>query len=191
MATRTTSSRRAPTSGGSGRGTRKGRSAPRSPAPKQASRSRIAPRYRRRSEARRQLAGHAPDAVAILLLVVAALTALGLVGSAAGGIGRGLASVAGASFGLAQGAVAVLGVAVAVLLFWWRPGAAVPLAAVEAESGDDVTVAGPAAPAPWRVALGSALLALAALGLLHLATGAPALSAPLADQRHAAGLVGA
>src|SRR5262249_48615383 len=135
MATRTTSSRRAPTSGGSGRGTRKGRSAPRSPAPKQASRSRVAPRERRRAEARRQLAGHAPDAVAILLLVVAALTALGLVGSAAGGIGRGLASLAGASFGLAKFAGPVVCAGGAGLLFWWRPGSVVPPPGVEADAG--------------------------------------------------------
>ncbi|MFA5884707.1 MAG: DNA translocase FtsK [Acidimicrobiia bacterium] len=145
---------------------------------------------RRRDDARRQLRGHGPDAAAIVLLIVGVLTALGLVGDAAGGIGRGLASVSGALFGLARYAVPFVTIGLAVLCFFWRPGGEVPLAAVEAAEDDEVPE-GYAPRAPWRVGLGLGLLCVAGLGILDLATGAPPLDAPLDELRDAAGLVGA
>ena len=58
-----------------------------------------------------------------MLLVVGVLMALGLAGDAAGGVGRGLGSVAGALFGLARYVVPAVCIGLAVLCFWWRPGA--------------------------------------------------------------------
>jgi S-DNA-T family DNA segregation ATPase FtsK/SpoIIIE len=154
---------------------------------------RSADRDRRRDDARRQLRGHGPDAAAIVLLIVGVLTALGLVGDAAGGIGHGLASVSGALFGLARYAVPFVTIGLAVLCFFWRPGRHVPLAAVEAAEADeaDEVPEGYAPRAPWRVGLGAGLLCVAGLGILDLATGAPKLDAPLDELRDAAGLVGA
>src|SRR5215470_10268733 len=76
---------------------------------------------RGRDAAGRQLHGHGRDAVAIALLVVGVLTALGLAGDAAGGVGRGLGSAAGAMFGLARYAAPAVCIGLAVLCFWWRP----------------------------------------------------------------------
>ena len=58
----------------------------------------------------------------MVLLVVGVLTALGLAGDAAGGVGRGLGSVAGALFGVARYVVPIVCIGLAVLCFWWRPG---------------------------------------------------------------------
>jgi S-DNA-T family DNA segregation ATPase FtsK/SpoIIIE len=192
MATRT-AARRSPSRSGakkkrSSRGrpssTRSRRAAP-GPGPSAWARSREA--------AGRQLEGHGQDITAIVLLVVGVLTALGLVGDAAGGVGRGLGSVAGALFGLARYVVPVVCIGLAVLCFWWRPGAVSLAAAEEADEAGDEPVAGARAgePAPLRVAIGVILLAIAALGILHLAAGAPALDAPLHDLRNAAGFTGA
>ncbi len=144
---------------------------------------------RHRAEAADQLRGHGPDAAAIVLLVVGALTALGLFGDAAGGIGRGLASVTGALFGVGRYAVPVVCLGLAILLFFWRPGHdEVPAAASEAD-------APPVAPyvpaAPWRVGVGLGCCALAGLGIAYLATGAPPLSAPVDTLRDSAGYLGA
>jgi S-DNA-T family DNA segregation ATPase FtsK/SpoIIIE len=154
-----------------------------------------APATRRRDDARRQLRGHGPDAAAILLLILGALTALGLFGDAAGGVGRGLAALSAAAFGLARYAVPFVAVGLAVLCFVWRPGGAVPLAAVEAAEADGEADQPPARAAvvraPWRVGLGLGLLGIAGLGILYLATGAPPLGAPLDDLEESAGLLGA
>jgi S-DNA-T family DNA segregation ATPase FtsK/SpoIIIE len=130
--------------------------------------------------------------------IVGVLTALGLAGDAAGGVGRALAAVFGALFGLGRYVVPAVAGALALACFWWRPGGDVPLAAVEIAdldggdaTGGDPLVARPAPGAPWRVALGLALLAVAGLGILHLAAGAPALDSPLEDLRDAGGLAGA
>jgi S-DNA-T family DNA segregation ATPase FtsK/SpoIIIE len=144
---------------------------------------------RRRQEARHQLRGHGPDAAAIVLLIVGVLTALGLFGDAAGGVGHGLAAASAAVFGLARYVVPFVTVGVAVLLFFWRPGGEVPLAAVEAAGDDEIPE--PDAPrAPWRVGLGLIALAVAGLGILYLATGAPPLDAPLAELEDSAGFLG-
>src|SRR5688572_8462489 len=98
MATRT-AARRSPSRGGpkkkaSGRGRSSTRS--RKPAPRSSTWE------RGRDAAGRQLRGHGPDLTAVVLLVVGVLMALGLAGDAAGGVGRGLGSVAGALFGVAR-----------------------------------------------------------------------------------------
>ena len=72
---------------------------------------------RHRETAGRQLGGHGPDAAAVALLVVAALTTLGLASDSAGAVGSGLADAFGAIFGLARFAVPVVCVVVAVLCF--------------------------------------------------------------------------
>src|SRR5215467_9615853 len=87
-------------------------------APSRTRRSAPAPRARRaappptpsrwdrhRETAGRQLGGHGPDAAAVALLVIAALTTLGLASDAAGAVGSGLADAFGAIFGLARYAV--------------------------------------------------------------------------------------
>ena len=73
----------------------------------------------------------------IVLLVVGVLTALGLAGDAAGGVGRGLGSVAGALFGVARFVVPVVCIGLAVLCFWWRPREVSLVSAEASESGDD------------------------------------------------------
>ena len=192
MATRTASrsnASRSKRSKGSGKGSGKGRSnAKAAPATR-----RSADWDRRRDDARRQLRGHGPDAAAIVLLIVGVLTALGLVGDAAGGVGRVLSDACAAVFGLARYAVPFVTIGLAVLCFFWRPGGEVPLAAVEAgEIGDDGPVPEGYVPrAPWRVGLGLGLLLVAGLGILYLATGAPPLDAPLDELEDSAGLLGA
>ena len=145
---------------------------------------------RRRGEARSQLRGHGPDAAAIVLLIVGVLTALGLYGDAAGGVGSVLASASAAIFGLARYVVPFVAVGLAVLCFFWRPGGEVPLAAVEAAEDAEVPE-GYSPRAPWRVGLGLALLGIAGLGILYLATGAPPLDAPLSELEDSAGILGA
>src|SRR5262245_44992761 len=148
---------------------------------------------RSREAAGRQLQGHGQDIAAIVLLLVGVLMALGLAGDAAGGVGRGLGSVAGTLFGLARFVVPAACVGLAVLCFWLRPrdvSLATAEADEEADAGDDPVVEA-SEPAPLRVAFGLILIGIAALGILHLAAGAPALDAPLDDLRDAAGLTGA
>jgi S-DNA-T family DNA segregation ATPase FtsK/SpoIIIE len=161
-----------------------------------ATRSGRAPAPRRRDAARHQLRGHGPDAAAIVLGIVGVLTALGLVGDAAGGVGRVLASVSAAVFGLARYAVPVVTLGIAGLCLFWRPGGEVPLTAAEAaEAAADPTrtrpVRLPTLRAPWRVGCGLAALGGAGLGLLYLATGSPPIGGPLAALEDSAGLLGA
>ena len=96
----------------------------RRPSPPRARRAAPPPRLsrweRHRETAGRQLGGHGPDAAAVALLVVAALTTLGLASDAAGAVGSGLADAFGAIFGLARFAVPVLCVVIAVLCFRGR-----------------------------------------------------------------------
>jgi S-DNA-T family DNA segregation ATPase FtsK/SpoIIIE len=155
-----------------------------------------APAPRRRDAARHQLRGHGPDAAAIVLAIVGVLTALGLVGDAAGGVGRVLASVSAAAVGLARYAVPFVTLGVAGLCLFWRPGGEVALAAAEAAEVDAGAaprraVRVPTLRAPWRVGTGLVLLGAAGLGVLYLGTGAPPLRAPLSTLEESAGLLGA
>src|SRR5580765_2897737 len=136
MATRTAARRSPSRSGSKKKASGRGRSS------STRSRKRTAPSRRStwersRDAAGRQLRGHRQDIAAVVLLVVGVLTALGLAGDAAGGVGRGLGSAAGALFGLARYVVPVVCIGLAVLCFWWRPRE-VSLAAAEVdETGDD------------------------------------------------------
>ncbi|MCZ7525246.1 MAG: hypothetical protein M5U14_01965 [Acidimicrobiia bacterium] len=109
---------------------------------------------RTREAAASQLGGHAADAVAIALVVLAVLSALGLASDLADPVGSALASGAGALLGHGDVLVplAAAGLAVALL----RP------------RRDDPEVA----PAGLRVGVGTALVLVGVVGLLHLAGGA-------------------
>ena len=138
-----------------------------------------------REAARRELAGHTSDAIAVGLVVLAALSALGLLSDLAGPVGSGLADGFGALIGKARYAVPIVCIAFALLLFRQRPAAR---RAMEAEdAGEEV----PPEPAPLRVAVGFALLGLAAVGALHLAFDRPAVDGSLDRLRDAGGVIGA
>ncbi len=140
---------------------------------------------RARDAARRELGGHGADALAVGLLVLAALTTLGLVSDLAGPVGSGLSDGFGSLFGRARYAVPVVCVVFAIVLFSRRPAAR---RAVEAEeAGEDA----PNEPAPLRVGVGFALLGIAAVGFLHIAFDRPAIDGPAHALRDAGGFLGA
>jgi S-DNA-T family DNA segregation ATPase FtsK/SpoIIIE len=171
--------------------TRKRAPAKRAPAKrKPASRAKAVPEptvwERQRAAAGRQLGGHGADAAAVGLIVLGALTTLGLVSDAAGAVGKGLADGLGTLFGTARYAVPLVCFGFAILCFRVRPAAQRAAAAQEEEDDD----AAPYEPAPLRVGLGVALLGLAAVGTLHLTGGSPSLDGPVAHLRDAGGVVG-
>jgi DNA segregation ATPase FtsK/SpoIIIE, S-DNA-T family len=147
------------------------------------------PRHDFAAAARRQLGAHRNDAIGVGLLVLAALTALGLASDLAGTLGRGLADTLGALLGQARYGVPIACVTFALLCLRARPHPTVepdpaePLAADEAPAARE--------PAPLRVGLGAALLALATVGVLHLTRGVPALDGPVGALRAAGGYLGA
>ena len=122
------------------------------------------------------------------------LTALGLAGDAARGRGSGpgLGRRRAVRRSPAMSCRSCC-VGLAVLCFWWRPGArSRSLRSRPRKTTASRRRSGSAAPrhrCAWLS--GSILLAVAGLGILYLATGAPALDAPLDDLRDAAGLTGA
>lgn len=126
-----------------------------------------------RDAARSQLHGHGPDAVALAFLVLAALTGLALTTDLAGPVGHGVADGITGLLGNGAFLVPLACIAVAVLLLWRRSEDAEPAAA------------------PVRVGLGIALVLLAAVGVLHLAGGAPAISGSVDALRDAGGFLGA
>jgi S-DNA-T family DNA segregation ATPase FtsK/SpoIIIE len=180
MATRTAS--RASTRSNAKGSTRK-RSAKRGPAKR-----RSAPpptrSERAREAARRELGGHGADALAVGLLVLAALTTLGLVSDLAGPVGRGLNDGFGWLLGRARYAVPVVCIVFAILLFSRRPAAR--RAAEAEEAGEDP----PNEPAPLRVGVGFALLGIAAVGALHLVFDSPSIDGPARALRDAGGFLG-
>lgn len=143
----------------------------------------------RREETARQLGGHAGDAIAVGLLVLGALTGLGLASDLAGAVGRGLDTAVGALFGLARFAVPGVCLALAVLCFRVRPSRS-----LDEDDGDVAGAEGTSVrtePAPIRVGVGVALLGIAAVGALHLASGTPPIDGPLDGLREAGGFLGA
>ncbi len=172
------------------RTTTRKRSAPskRRPANKKApaGRAPAEPRLRTRASeaARRELGGHGPDAAAVGLLVLAALLALGLLGDLAGPIGAGLADGVRTLIGRAAAALPVVLVVFAILLFSVRPTAR---RAIEAEDEGEEP---PPEPAPLRVAVGFALIFVAAVGFLHLVFDTPSIDGPIARLRDAGGVLG-
>jgi len=184
MATRT-STRRAPSRSKGSAGARKSSGARTRPASKGRSAPAPTRSERARAAARRELAGHTADAVAVGLLVLGALTTLGLVSDLAGPVGSGLADGFGALIGRARFTVPLVCLFFAVLLFRQRPAARRALEAEEA--GEEA----PPEPAPLRVAVGFALIGLAAVGTLHLAFDRPAVDGSLDRLRDAGGVIGA
>jgi S-DNA-T family DNA segregation ATPase FtsK/SpoIIIE len=181
MATRTTTRRRPASS--------KRASAKRRPARTSTSRRATTTeptlRVRAREAARRELGGHACDAAAVGLLVLAALLTLGLIGDLAGPLGTGLADSVGTLLGRTRYAVPVVLVVFAVLLFSVRP------AARRAAEAEEVGEEAPTEPTPLRVAVGFGLVFVAAVGFLHLAFNSPSIDGPLAHLRDAGGVLGA
>jgi S-DNA-T family DNA segregation ATPase FtsK/SpoIIIE len=139
--------------------------------------------------ARRQLGRHRSDAAGVGLLVLAALTALGLASNLAGSVGVGLAHALGALVGQARYAVPAVCVALAWLCLRARP--APDPDALASEPEPDAPVGTADEPAPLRIAVGALLLAVAAVGLLHLASGSPSITGPVAALRDAGGYLGA
>jgi S-DNA-T family DNA segregation ATPase FtsK/SpoIIIE len=147
------------------------------------------PRHDLAAAARRQLGAHRNDAIGVGLLVLAALTALGLASDLAGTLGRGLADTLGALLGQARYGVPVACVIFAMLCLRARPDPTAALDLVERPTDEEPPTG--REPAPLRVGLGAALLGLAIVGVLHLARGAPALDGPVAALRAAGGYLGA
>ncbi|MGH8984525.1 MAG: DNA translocase FtsK 4TM domain-containing protein, partial [Acidimicrobiia bacterium] len=140
---------------------------------------------RSREAVGRQLGGHGPDALAVALLVVGALTVLGLTSDLAGPVGDALASAAGTLLGQAKALVPVACVGAAVL-FFWGPRATAHEDAYDAEEAEGE----PSQPAPLRIGIGALALLVAGVGLVHLAQGRPALDSASA-LRDAGGVLGA
>ncbi len=129
--------------------------------------------------------GHRADLAGLALLLLALLSAFGIYGDGLGGpFGR----AAARGFGLLVGSARILvppalALAGALLI----RGRTAPLPEPDPETGEIPHEAhGPA-----RRALGGILVAVAALGLLHLAQGSPSLDAPGDELIGAAGFLGA
>ena len=142
-------------------------------------------RERARAAASRELSGHASDAAAVALVVLSALTTLGLTSSLAGPVGSGLADVFGALVGQARYAIPAVGLGFAVLLFVNRPSARLAMAA-EAEEDESH-----AEPALLRVGLGVVLLVIVIVGVLQLVHHNPSIDSSFEVLRDAGGVIGA
>jgi S-DNA-T family DNA segregation ATPase FtsK/SpoIIIE len=129
--------------------------------------------------------GHGADFAGLVCVVVGLMAGLGIYADAAGPVGSGTASAAGFLVGAARVLAPVVLVVVGVLLIRGvrPPEPADP----EAEDADDLAAEHPFA----RVALGGTLLAVACLGLLHLARHAPALGDGADAMADSAGYLGA
>jgi S-DNA-T family DNA segregation ATPase FtsK/SpoIIIE len=155
------------------------------------------PRRDLRAAAAVQLGGHRADAVAIGLVALAAVGALGIYSDLAGPVGRAMATATGALIGRARYGLPIVFVALAVLAIWARPSGRATLAkpkrgqvASAPESGYDATDLR-REPQPIRVGVGIALLLIAAVGLLHLQEGHPGISSSLDVLKEAGGYGGA
>jgi S-DNA-T family DNA segregation ATPase FtsK/SpoIIIE len=121
----------------------------------------------------RVLADHAEDVTGLLLVAAAMVVGLGVYAGAGGPAGRGVADVAATALGALRFALPPVALVAGGALIWRSDG----------ETDDD----GPSPRA--HAAVGAALVAIAAAGLLHLSAGAPPSSAE-ADLRRAGGLFG-
>ncbi len=152
--------------------------------------------HRGRAAAGRQLAGHRADALALTLVVVGVLLALGLWTDLAGPVGSAVADGTGAVLGRARVALPVGCIAFAVVLLWPRRATQIDLetgeiTVVPAESGEPGESGEPSERPTVRIAIGAALLIVADVAILHLAYGRPAIDGPVADLRSAGGFLGA
>ncbi len=141
--------------------------------------------------ARRQLGRHRSDAAGVGLLVLAALTALGLASNLAGSLGVGLNHTLGALVGQARYAVPVVCVALAWACLRARPATPPGPGALDPDALESDDPARTDEPAPLRIAVGAVLLAVAVVGLLHLASGSPSITGPVGVLRAAGGYLGA
>ncbi|HEX6420316.1 MAG TPA: DNA translocase FtsK 4TM domain-containing protein [Acidimicrobiales bacterium] len=134
----------------------------------------------------RVLARHADDVVGLLLVAVALVTGAGIYAAAGGPAGRGVADLAATALGWLRYALPVGLLAGGVALILRRPGAAPPTDGATGAAGADDDRPSVAA----HVGVGTALLAVAAGGLAHLAGGSPAFDDPVDDLRAAGGWFG-
>ncbi|MGI8795805.1 MAG: DNA translocase FtsK [Acidimicrobiia bacterium] len=181
------------TMGSRGRGSaastrRKGKGSRSRPPAKKRAPARPSAWDRSREAAGRQLGGHGADAFAVALLVLGALTLLGLTSELVGPVGRGLASSTGMLLGQGRALVPIACAGAAVLLFW---GPRVELVDEEPADADGDVEFAEIAPAPLRIGVGAVALVVAAVGLLHLGAGQPPLDAPARELRDAGGVIGA
>jgi S-DNA-T family DNA segregation ATPase FtsK/SpoIIIE len=129
--------------------------------------------------------GHRADLAGLVLILLGVLCGLGVYGGDTGGpVGRGADRLVGLLVGGARVLVPVALLGAGVLLI---RGRVAPEPVPDPETGEIPA----AAHGPARRALGGVLLVVAALGLLHLAQGAPPLGAPGDELVEAAGIVGA
>ncbi|MCU1352114.1 MAG: hypothetical protein JWM05_1323, partial [Acidimicrobiales bacterium] len=126
--------------------------------------------------------GHGADFAGLVAIVAGLVAGLGIYLDAAGPAGRGAASVVGTLVGAARALAPPLLVGVGILLV--RGGRAVD---PEADPDDPVVIDHPLA----HVVVGSALMVVSGLGLLHLARHAPALDAGRHTLADSAGYLGA
>ena len=139
---------------------------------------------RTRDAAGRQLSGHRHDAIAVALVVLGLVFALGLWTGLAGPVGDLLADGSSAVLGRARVAIPVGCIAFAVLLLW-------PKTVVRpTDAGDAGAPEGPDERATLRIAIGAGLLLIADVGILHLAYGSPSVGGPLDELRDAGGYAG-
>jgi DNA segregation ATPase FtsK/SpoIIIE, S-DNA-T family len=132
------------------------------------------------SSSSRVLGRHADDVTGLLLVAAGLVCGLGVYARGGGPVGRGAADVAGTLLGYLRYALpAGLVVAGAALVLRKAPAPDDPAA------DPDVPSAGA------HAGVGTALLALAAAGILHLAGGSPPITGPDRDLREAGGWLGA
>ncbi|CAN5734827.1 DNA translocase FtsK [soil metagenome] len=135
--------------------------------------------------------GHGADFAGLLLVVVGLVAGLGIYARAGGPAGRGMAELMGTLFGAARVLAPPVLVALGALLI---RGA--PFSYADDQEGDPTRVDGEldveVLDHPFaRLALGSTLLAVAGIGLLHLFRSAPDLDAGRDAVADSAGYVGA
>jgi S-DNA-T family DNA segregation ATPase FtsK/SpoIIIE len=144
---------------------------------------------RTREAAGLQLQGHGADALAVGLVILGVLTMLGLASDLAGPVGGFLADGSATLLGRGRLALPAACFGFAVLLFAGR--GPFRRAGDEPDDGYDDEEDEPPAPAPLRIGLGLALMLLAAVGLLHLSGGNPAIDSSVDKLRDAGGALGA
>jgi S-DNA-T family DNA segregation ATPase FtsK/SpoIIIE len=144
---------------------------------------------RTREAAGVQLQGHGADALAVGLVILGVLTVLGLASDFAGPVGEFLADASATLLGRGRLALPAACFGFAALLFAGRG----PLrrAHDHDDEYDDEEEHERPTPAPLRIGLGLVLVLLAAVGLLHLSGGSPAIDASVDELRDAGGLIGA
>jgi DNA segregation ATPase FtsK/SpoIIIE, S-DNA-T family len=123
-----------------------------------------------------QLSAHRSDALAILLVVVGVISALGIYSNLAGPFGH----------GIEQGSAAVLGGGRFILPAALIIGA---LSLIIPRLGSDDEEAEERAGRGWRLGVGFVLVGLAAVGLMHIAHGNP--HGSIDRLEHAGGVIGA